>query len=282
MARILIIQPNGGLYSRLRTVIGALAYTRATDRKLCVSWMRYEPSESMAGGVFDCKLGDLYSGDFEECDWSAVGHWCGLSDGRTILAQRTAKTIRLRSDKLDPFVPYIDSNAYKSAYESLIPTDELNRAIDEVSWPTQGKRVVGVHVRHSMKAAQSVACEWYFRRLDELEKCIGMNWLIYLACDAQAVEDAFRSRYPANRLMMLKRDYKYDHRGIISQCAGVHHIIQSDWAMCANHSTMGQHVALVRGARYVCDSNNAGHVVGGRYEDSTCPVDPKDLLAALG
>jgi hypothetical protein len=274
--RILRLQVIGGLGSRLRTAIGGLAYCQSNNRRLVVNWPFVEKSENR--GLFDCAMSDLYTGEFDE-EGRDDHHWTGVKDP-AVLADNEKTELRLRTDKLDPFAPYIASEGYWRAFWSLEPTDALAQEIMRVMWPSPRPVVVGVLIRCAIKAQQCADVAWYLDRLSCLEEMFGREFIVFLSCDDRSVLDRFRARFD-RRLLTTPKTFVYDKLGITRQCADAHHLRCCNWVIGANHSSFSQHVALIHGAKWVCDSNYAGHVRGGNYEDASVLVDIEALKHAM-
>lgn len=273
--KVLHLQVMGGLCSRLRAVIGALAYCQAAGRRLVVHWSRNEPSET--SGVFDCRLSELYTGPFEETG-ADESHWTGAKDP-AILNNREQREVRFRADKIEAFMPHINSSLYQRSYFMLLEKDELAREICIGRWP-EALKVIGVHVRHAKKAPESVPAEWYLDRLGHIELMHGDHWQVFLSCDDPSIVEPFARRF-GDRLRRLPKTFKYDHLGIVRQCADGELLRRCDWMIGANHSSFSQHVALTRGAIYVRDSDERTCVIGGRYEDAWRPPDSGELAKVL-
>lgn len=272
--KVLHLQVMGGLGSRLRVVVGALAYCQKVGRQLVVHWPRNEPSETL--GVFDCRLSDLYAGPFEETGADET-HWTGVKDPAVLNAHGTSE-IRFRTDKIEAFVFYMNSADYRDAFFSLRATDELSIAVSAIHWPSTW--MIGVHVRYANKSPESVPAEWYLDRFELIQLLHENRWNVFLACDDPSVIEPFAERFGA-RLRTLTKTFAYDHLGIVRQCADMELLRRCDWMIGANHSSFSQHVALTRGATYVRDSNHQTCVIGGRYEDAWCKPDAGDLAKAL-
>lgn len=264
--RTLHVQVIGGLGSRLRVTVAALAYCQANDRRLVVHWPHVERSEEL--GVFDCNLSDLYSGPFQETG-SDETHWTGARKDAGVLKMKSAKDLFLRTDKIDELMQGLGDAAYCDAWDSLTPS---NAVWPEVCNQVRQARTIGVHVRKAMAALECASVEWHLDRLDHIEMVHGDAWSVFLACDARSVRDEFRDRF-GDRLLAIDKTFAYDHLGIVRQCVDTHMLWMCDWMIGSNHSSLSQHVALIRGAKYMRDSNHERHVVGGDYEDKTCPPD---------
>jgi len=271
--KVLHLQVMGGLGSRLRVVVGALAYCQAVARRLVVHWPRIEPSETL--GVFDCRLSDLYTGPFKETGTNET-HWTGVKDP-SVLNEHGKFEIRFRTDNIEAFVPHMNATDYRDAFFRLWPTAELLDAMVVDGWP---QKMIGIHVRYANKAPESVPAEWYVDRLDLIQLLHGNRWNVFLVCDDPSVIVSFAERF-GHRLYGLAKSFEYDHLGIVRQCADMELLRRCDWMIGANHSSFSQHVALTRGATYVRDSNYQACVIGGRYEDAWCKPDAGDLAEAL-
>jgi hypothetical protein len=255
----------GGLGSRLRVAVGALAWCRENGRSLIVFCSPAEPSED--AGKFPCRLSDLYEGDFRE-DSRALDAWTGKAKHATNLDEHGERNIRLRCDKLQPFAERLKDrrHGYRRAFESLKPTTALAGIVNGLVLP---RPTVGVIVRYSLAHKECAEVGWYLNRLRELSK--GRSLSIYLSCDDRYVFETFAKTSYCVR--SLEKTYDYDRWGIMRQCADAHILAKCDWVLGANHSSFSQHVALIRGARYRKDSSSPEHVSCGRYEDKTVTPD---------
>lgn len=269
-SKVFKLQVCGGLGSRLRVAVAGFAYCRATGRELVLNWPRKEPSETHAGGAFKCRFSDLYVADCREVGWDHEAWTGGVKDPCILGVEKSP--IRLRADKIDGFQKYLDDFDYMHAFDSFGMTKDL-RALVRNTDPlfAHGVPIIGVHIRDTLKASECAEYGWYLDELDEIEKMMDpRKFKIWLSCDSGYIEERMRTFW-GDRISLFHRDYNYDRVGIMKQCADAHVLKRCSWVIGSNHSSFSQHVALIRGAKYQTDSNNARHVTGGNYHDMTVP-----------
>lgn len=262
--RVLHLQTSSGLASRMRAVVGAIAYCQATDRRLIVDWPRKEPSETL--GTFEAKFHDLWSNpEIEETDCGR--RFPGLRLDNADILNTDAARLELRTCHIEPFLKWMPENQPGHFVWKLKPTDAVREIIN--SYKVNGDDdpfshfIVGVNIRHALKQPSVAEPEWFIERMrTRLETTV-----FFCSLDSLTIEQHLRAEF-GDRIVCQRKDYVYDRTGIIKTCADLYLLATCDHVIGSNYSSYSQMVAFMRGAQYVGphDKPQRG-LIGGRYED---------------
>jgi hypothetical protein len=273
--RVLHLQVSSGLASRLRAVVGAIAYCHATDRRLIVDWPRKEPSETL--GTFEAGFHDLWSNpEIEETDCKRRFQGLRL-DNADIMSDEPA-WLELRTCHIEPFLPFMADNRPGPFIDSLRPTESVYSAAEDIMASSRCDHaelsvsvgqlharwsVVGVNIRHALKQPSVAEPEWFIGRMRTFPE----TTLFFCSLDSLSVEVLLRQEF-GDRIICQRKDYAYDRAGIIKTCADLYLLAACDYVIGSNYSSYSQMVAFMRGAQYVGPHDKPGRgLIGGRYED---------------
>lgn len=258
------LQVLGGLVSRLRAVLGAMAYCEESGRRLVIDWPRSEPSETL--GTFPIRFSEMWEHPYEETDI-----------GRSF-RKRDIEFAEFRTCHIEDFHPYVLSRV-PEYFDRLTPTAELQTLIDAVKLPHP---IVGLQIRRAMKAPATVGLDWFQDRTAEICRADRCN-AIFLAADEKGVSTRMQTFARARLLEFSEqaKDYAYDRTGIVKAAADLYLLRQCDWVVGSNRSSYSELVALLRGAEYKGSHTKHDGLAGGRYEDAWNEAGPEDLAKAL-
>jgi hypothetical protein len=251
---------QGGLVSRLRSVVGAMAFADHLNTGLHVSWSSHQ--HNLPWG-FDVRLSDVwqYDGTIIETDdrpkyGKEHGDW--ERDGG-----------KLNTCHLWPFEKYFltEERTLKPGLTDRFPLGpEVQRYVDAIEF---GDRpVVGVQIRCWLTQPDSVPPEWYIDRMRKIAAEYDVQF--FLNCDKKDVAEAVKFEFPGT-LEQEKGDYKYDRPRILQSAADLYLMQKCDWMVGSNHSSWAEMAALMRGATYHHAHGRPGGVSGGNYEDAWNP-----------
>src|SRR5690606_28792850 len=180
------VQVFSGLGSRMRAVIGGIAWCRANFATLNIHWVRREPSEDL--GTFPAWYSDL----FELPPHGSGTPWIVESRDREP-GPPWPKQIslfengwRIRScDPIDFAVNSMDLSGWPYC-DLWKPSKDVREQIESVAprWP--GPPVFGVHIRQALAQPTTPPVAWFLARMRELHDRYACRF--YLACDAPEVE----------------------------------------------------------------------------------------------
>ena len=259
------LQVLGGLVSRLRAVLGAMAYCEDSERRLVIDWPRNEPSEDL--GTFPAGFRDM---------WYFPAVVIEQTDDHRTFPKRGIEDPEFRTCHIEDFHPHILGRV-PEYFDQLKPTAELQALIDAVKLP---RPVVGMQIRRAIKAPATVGPEWFFRRMCCLKRDYPQI-TFFLSADSHFVSSLLTKDYPDLPVAEQRKDYAYDRAGIMKAAADLYLLRQCDWVVGSNHSSYSQLVALLRGAEYKGSHEKHNGLTGGRYEDAWSVADEKELAEAL-
>lgn len=262
------LQVNSGLCSRLRAVIGGIAFCEATGRNLVVDWPRNEPSETL--GTFEPRLDDLWYLPEFITQREGGGHW----SGRTCNQLTDTGDIRFRTCHIEPFLPYM-TEPISNYLNRLTPTARVQKEVDAIYFP-KSRPFVGFNIRHSLKQPGAAEPEWFVERLAKFPQ----ETQFFGSFDSSAVHLKLVDAFPG-RIQTTPKDYRYDFNGIVRTCADLYVLAKCDWVIGSNYSSYSQMVAFMRGAEYVGPHEKPTGLRGGRYEDAWNPPDEAELQEVI-
>lgn len=249
------IQGVSGLASRLRAVLGGIAYAESLGIPCVVDWPSREPTESL--GMFPCKFSELWDSPYQETD---VGErfpkWPGI-DGR------------IRADKPDWFAEHI-TRPIGSYLDKLQPTAELQAIIDSVAIP---QPCVGVQIRHSLAQPGTASVDWFVERMWAMPG----HCHFFLSCDSLDVRNRIHGEF-GGTVQSLPKDFRYDRMGIMRAAADLYLLAKCDWLILSNGSSFGQMVTWMKGNA----SLDMRKHDPGPWEDLWHPADETWLNGELG
>lgn len=260
------LQVNSGLCSRLRAVVGAIAYCEATGRKLAIDWPYNEPSETL--GTFEPRLHDLWDHPFEEREGG--GHW----SQRTCQPLDAEGDIRFRTCHIEPFLPYM-KEPIGNYLKRMTPTERVQREITGIAIP-KDRPFVGVNIRFAIKQPGAADPEWFIERLKQFPS----ETQFFGSFDSSEVHLQMVDAFPG-RIQTMPKNYRYDFNGIVRTCADLYVLQKCDWVIGSNYSSYSQMAAFMRGAEYLGQHDKRGGLRGGRYEDAWNPPDEAALERVL-
>ncbi len=263
MSNTLHVQVLGGLVSRMRAVVGAIACCEATGRRLIIDWPKPEPAITS----FQATFHDLWSNDYEVTRGGVGLFTKNLTD----LAKDC--DIQLRTCHLTDFMPYY-SKPLREYIAVLQPTEKVAtfsaEALEKFRRP-----VVGIATRCTNNHPMMVDLGWFERRRDAIAKECDVQF--YLSCDTKDAFDRLSAPYP-DRCITQDKTYLYDRLGIMKSAADLYTLAACDWVIGTNHSSYSEMVALIRGAKLIGSHEKPDGTKGGRYEDAWNPSDPVEVL----
>ncbi len=267
MSSTLHVQVMGGLVSRMRAVVGAIACCEATGRRLKIDWPKAEP---IIDG-FRATFHDLWSNDYE------------VTSGGGAFPKRLSDLsgsgdVRFRTCHLVDFMPYY-TKPLREYIAVLKPSAEValfsHQATAHFKRPT-----VGLATRCTNNHPMMAKLGWFEQRMTALAKQFtGVQF--YLSCDTQAAFNRL-SAPCLGRCITQDKTYKYDRIGIMKSAADLYTLAACDWVIGTNHSSYSEMVALMRGATLSGTHTEPGSLSGGNYEDAWNLHTPSDITAALG
>lgn len=241
--RFLWIQTSSGLASRMRAVVGALAYCKATDRRLIVDWPHDDPSETL--GCFPAKFHDLWSNaDIEATDCKQ--RFRGLRPDSGHLLETDAEDLRFRTCHIEPFLKWIPDHRPGETALLLQPSTEVSEHIDTMLKLLTNSYFVGVNIRHALKQPNVASVDWFVDRMKSFHESVQF----YASLDSKEVSDRLLSEFP-DRVLEINKDYVYDRDGIIKTCADLYLLAACDHLIGSNYSSYSQMAAFLRGAKYI-------------------------------
>ena len=266
MSNILHLQVLGGLASRMRGVVGAIACCEATGRRLVIDW----PKPEHAITSFRATFHDLWSNDYEVTRGGQELFKKDISDlGRKV-------DVQLRTCHLTDFMPY-----YSKPMQEYIAVLKPSKIVAEFSAEALEKfrrPTVGIATRCTNNHPMMADLGWFEQRMDALARRYH-NVQFYLSCDTGGAFDRLSAPYPG-RCITQDKTYQYDKLGIMKSAADLYTLTACDWIVGTNHSGYSEMVALMRGAKLIGSHEKPGGTEGGRYEDAWNPLDPAEVLGA--
>jgi len=263
------IQVFSGLGSRMRAVIGAIAWAKNNNATVGVCWPRIDKSEEL--GEFPVWFSELFDSPLPESQmerpetggryWpKSPGVTSASKDGEYLCRTCDPATIIDEDMSLDGW-PYT---------EMWKPASEVESHFIEIP-----NRTVGVHIRHSLAQPGAQGVEWYISRMREIESEYDTGF--FLSCDAIAVEEQVKAEFPD--VIHIPKDYKYDNLGIKKTAADLFLLQRCDWMLGSYQSSFSELAGWMRGGEYLSGWGREGWLPGGRYEDSkTSPVGIDEAL----
>jgi len=263
----LTIEVNGGLCSRLRAVIGGMAWCDKNDATMIVNWSSREPNYPDG---FEARLSDLwkFGGEITEIDRAQR-----KSKDPNALSQNSPF---LRTCHIEHFLPYFtpESNpmTLMRRYHLSDAVCEYYRTIKIVLPP----KVVGIHVRHDIKQPGTADPEWFIERMSQFPE----KQMFFLSCDSHKVSTMIHSSFPY-RVFELPKDYRYNKAGIQKSMADLYVLADlCQWVIGANYSSYSQMCCLMRGGYYIGPHDRPHGVSGGMYEDMWNPPNEQEFQEA--
>jgi hypothetical protein len=268
MRKQLHLQVNGGLCSRMRAVLGGMAYCLENRRDLIVDWGHSEPN---FGHNFQANLKDLW----ELPSWvTETDEGIRFPKDDSVL-KSGADFIKLRTCHIEPFLEWMGYGV-KEYMDILHPT---NRVRNEMKKVPASKFNVGVHIRYSVKQPGAATPEWTINRMQQLRD-INKDCAFFLSADNEYVSSMVSEAFPD--IYELDKSYRYDFMGIVRSAADWMILKDVDWLLGSNFSSYSQLLAMYRGAEYLGSHdkpNGLDH--GGNYEDMWNTANHGDVLNAL-
>jgi len=264
------LEVSGGLCSRLRALLGAMAYCDQTDKGLVVHWPVNAAYNKR--GTLAAPLSDLWEGPFSVSE--AGGPF------RKDAELSCCGDLWLRQTHLGYFAKYL-RRPVSHYFGHLRPAPGVTE------WVRAGLRLlrsptVGVQVRSWIKQPESPLIDWYLGRMAAI-RSMRPDVRFYLSADQEADESAARRDFDS-AIVTIKHGtgYAYDRDGVIRCAADLYVLRACDWVIGSCRSSYGQMVALIRGGKRTGLLRRPGCISGGRYEDKWHPPDQRELVEALG
>lgn len=243
--RYLWIQTSSGLASRMRAVVGALAYCKATGRRLIVDWPYEERSETL--GCFPAKFHDLWSNsEIEATDCKQ--RFPGLRPDNTHLLSPDVDQLKVRTCHIEPFMPWIPEQKPGVIANHLSPSLAVAEHIDSVMplLLNEGSCFVGVNIRHALKQPSVASVDWFIDRMRTFPDHVQF----FASLDDKDVSEQLLATFP-DRVLELNKTYVYDRDGTIKTCADLYLLASCDYMVGSNYSSYSQMAAFLRGAQYI-------------------------------
>lgn len=256
------LQVSGGLASRLRVVLGGIAFCEATNRQLHLDWPLIERSEDSA--EFPVKFHDIWQHELWETNGTV--YWTG-TEAKTM---ERGVDARLRTCHIEPFLPYF-RKPIRSYFNKLSPQVYVTRIVEGALPTIKDGPCVGVNIRHHLKAPQTVAAAWFWDRMEAIYQTYS-DVRFYLSTDDAQISAATKRQF--GNIIERPQTFRYDVDGIRGRAADLYLLDACDWVLGSNHSSYSQLVALLGGAEYVGPHNKPSGLQGGRYEDAWNPAEP--------
>lgn len=256
------VQVNGGLVSRMRVVVSAIAYSIKTGRQLILNWPLTEPSEKT--GRFPVSFGELWEYPCEErnvrlhaMNKSAEGLY---GNGDT----------EIRTCHVEPFKTWTGID-FRPWISKLTRTAMLNSVCDCIG---NVDDALGMNIRMAHKQPDTVDLNWWHNRL----ACLNYTGRVFLATDHDAAYNSIKALFgdmvvAFDRIVgpYEKGWYLYDRDSIIKQAAELYVLSRCDYVIGSNHSSMSQMVAFMRGATWQRPHSTReclGNLLEAKYEDA--------------
>ena len=284
MAGTFKLQVMGGLASRLRPIIGAIAYCDATDKNLLVDWPRHEPSEFLK--EFPIRFKQLYNPSVTLWEEDHKHAWCRkqcCAGGQDALPVMDGDQV-FRTCHSSPFLPWIDGK-WMRYWKKLVPMAILEARI-MAGLANVSRPLVGVVVRYWDAQTGAVGPDWHLKRMRAILG-IRPDVQFFLLTDHVKAAEPLHAAFPGVVYEYPSRIgeggmYFYDRDRIISAAAAIHVMAEHcRWVIGSNHSSYSQLVGFLKGARYGGTHERDGGIIGGDYEDAWNPALQENLEKAL-
>lgn len=264
------LQVNGGLASRLRVVVGGIAYCEATGRRLHVDWPLIEKSET--SGKFPIRFGDIWKYDLEETNGTVI--WGGAKNANL----DCGGDVRLRTCHIEPFLPYL-KRPFRHYVNQLSMQPKTAAMVDSMLPRLKAVLTAGVNIRCAISDPHTKKPDWFWERMEKVQSGSALPMQFFLSTDEKEVSDATKARF-----LVIERPqtFLYDTEGIRGRAADIYLLDACDWVIGSNHSSYSQFVAMLRGAEYLGSHEKPEGLKGGRYEDAWNEADKAELCKARG
>jgi len=265
------LQVNSRLASRMRAVIGAIAFCRATDRQLIIHWPHLDESED--AGKFPCNMDDIWQHPYVEIHGD-TSHWTSSLNSDL----RSAGNLRYRTCHIAEWVEYF-RRPIGDYLNELQPTAALAEAIAAVDI-LEGVPLVGVVIRNHNRQKHTQPLDWFLGRMSDLRKLQPAVHFV-VSADCEETEGAVKACF-GGAVHMQQKSYRYDQEGIIKWAADLYLLRDTHWVVGSTRSSFSQLVAFMRGASRVGQLHDQnGSVAGGGYEDTWHGTTERKVRAAL-
>ncbi len=260
---MLKLQTQGGLASRMRTVIPAKALAEIRGVPLVVNWSRHAHVLTEQGCQFKCGLGELWEGFDERNDHEKLPK---TLDER--MAINTCHPESFHPETLPPL---------GEVFNSLIPAPPLAQAIKDLPAVVEGS--IGIHIRTEHPQPEATELKWYLELLSEIPK----DAPIVLSCENSQV--SYRIRQVRRDIIEQSKSYSYDRLGIIRAAADLYLLSQCCWIVGSARSSFSQLASWAQSDgpdperwKDVKHDDWKTWIFGDRYLDDTMPDRKAHLL----
>lgn len=271
---VLRLQVYSGLASRLRAVVGAMAYCEVTGKDLIVHWPFEDKSED--AGEFPCRMKDIWDHPFQEVN-GGNSYWTASQNGD--LADEG--DVRFRTCHLCNWTDYFRRPIGEYAHQ-LTLTDEVADMVRtiETKFSRWQHPLVTVSIRAHNKQRETPRLPWFIDRMKELVK-LQPAVTFFLSADCIETQAAMEQEF-GGRVLCQRKTYLYDREGIMRWAADLYLLALGDWMVGSTRSSFSQMAAFMRGAERIDHlKSDTGSIIGGFYEDSRHPPKAGEVERAL-
>lgn len=268
--KTLHLQVFSGLGSRMRAVIGAIAWCKHNSARLVVHWPVKDRSET--SGLFPIKFAELFVSDWIE---DVAIEYTTIDAKNWPPSPKEYGTDNWRCRSCDPAGIVTDSMDLSEwpFLEDWKPSKFVQAYIDSVDIPDG---CVGVHIRHALAQPATQTVDWFINRMREIRES-DKNVVFFLSCDSLVVEKEVLSWFPSS--IHVRKDYNYDRNGIAKAAADLFLLAKCDRMIGSYNSSFSELAGWMRGGAYLPGWGRVGWLPGANYEDSHTPYEVNDELS---
>ena len=262
------VEVMGGLCSRLRAVVGAMALCDQKGHQLIVNWPSRERIYKQFGG-FQARLRDLWKYDESVVENDVIERLPKSLPGNAI-----------RTCHIEDFWRYFTPEKDPAWHMRKFPlSDKVRGYYDPLAYALEGgSNVVGLHVRNWLKQPGTVGVDWFIEKIREFPD----DQKFFLSCDSKEVSDRIHAER-VGCVYEIPKNYDYDKAGIQKSMADLYLLADKcAWVIGSNYSSYSQMACLMRGGRYLGPHDKPHGLSGGFYEDAWNGHNEQEFMEAMG